>query len=265
MTKRKKHKKRNQSGNRSPKSDAAPTVQNKRSLSLKWIVTAIGIAGTIVTVIAFLTAHIKQRDRDVQLARSYQTEILHFYSQFQICLHWTLPIGQDADAEIDRIFKYNRDLVKGIDLGAMHREVVINIFTKYDFAKPMENYDGEKGLNPTGFNHVLGNLGRFGHQLEKHLEKYGSSASSDLTSRLDYAQRMAKAETRSIRLDLQMEGSLADKTAEGIADFLMLLRSDLFWLQESYGAAVDPVLFGKVPKIHPTDGSIVIPWEYGKY
>jgi hypothetical protein len=282
MTKRKKREKKKKSDNQpreskpvsveAKKSDNQPreskpvSVEAKKRFSpLKKIVTAISIVGVIVTIMASWSAYTKQRDLNAQLGRLYQTEINRFYSQFAVCLHWTLPLGQDADAKIDNVFRYNRDLADGIDLGAMNRGIVMYIFQKYDFAKPMKNYNGEHGFNPTGFNHVLGNLGRFEHQVEKHLEKYGNSASSEITSRLEYAQMIAKAETDSIRLDLNFHGALGEKTIEGIADFLLLLSSDLLWLQDKFGSSVYPVLIGKVLKSHPTEGSIVVIWEYGKY
>ena len=261
----KNRKKKSRKSERLPTSSTTAPVQNKYSLALKCFVTAIGIIGTVVTVLAFYSAHVKQRALDNQLARAYQTEILHYYSQFAVGLHWTLPIGPDADTEVDGVFKYNRDLGKGMDLGAMHRDLLINIFKNHDFTQPMRNYEGVEGLNPTGFNHVLGNIDRFAYQLYTHLEKYGSDASAHLTSRIEYAERMAKAETGSIRMDLQTKGSLLPHTAEGIADFLLLLRSDLFWIQKEYGAAVDPVFVGKVLKSHATDGSMTVQWEYGKY
>ena len=174
-------------------------------------------------------------------------------------------MGQQADAKIDSVFRYNRDLRKGIDLSAVDRVIVRDIFQNYDFAKPMANYDGEPGFHPTGFNHVLGNLGRFRHQVETHLGKYGNSASSELTTRLESAHRIAKAESDSIRLDLQMHGALGQQTIGGLSDFVCLLRDDLFLMQEEYTSGVYPVLVGKVLKSDPEHGSIVVIWEYGKY
>jgi len=241
--------------------------KSKNTSIIKIGITLIGIVGSVIGIISWRDSIKKQNEIDSQLSVLYQTEISHFYSQYRILLHWSLPLGQVADKEIESIFKYDKELVKGFNLNKIDKNIARLIFNQYDFTKPMANYYGDdvKGKRPTGFNHLLGNLKRFQYQVEKHLEKYGNSANSELTNRLEYSQSKAKAQISSIRLNLKTQGHLSEQTIDEIGDFLVLIRDDLNWLSNKYGKEIYPVLVGIVEKSDPVNGSLAVEWEYADY
>ena len=206
-----------------------------------------------------------RRARDTELAHHYQTEINRYYTQFAIFLHWSLPLGDLHDEAVDGVFRYNRDLGKGINLAALDLELIQHIFQSYDFTEPMLNYNHTTEFQPTGFNHLLGNLSRFHSDVGKHLEKYGATATPSLSSRMDYARAFAKSEVESLRLSLRVTGMISPQAAQGLGEFMLLLRKDLDWIVETYGRGVYPAYVGQVLKSHPTEGSLAVQWEFGEY
>jgi hypothetical protein len=211
---------------------------------------------------------INQLKRDGQTALLYQTEISHFLQKFKTCLHWTLPSGDNTDNEIDTVFNYGINFAKAIDLDNVSKGIVIKIFSKYDFSKPMANYYGEKNFHPTGFNNLLGILKYLDHQLEKHLNKYGGSTSTELTSRIEYMQRMVQSTITSICLDLGSQNQVAAQSVSLIADLVFLMCEDFQLMRKKYTKNITggfPVVAGKVTRSHKTEGSISVETQFSNY
>ena len=53
-----------------------------------------------------------------------------------------LPLGKAADVKIDSVFGYNQ-LGKAIKLEEIDKRAVAEIFSRYDFSKPMPNFFGD--------------------------------------------------------------------------------------------------------------------------
>ncbi len=210
----------------------------------------------------------KVEQRDAQTALLYQTEISYFLSKFKTCLHWTLPVGKYVDQEIDNVFNYGSNFAKQIDLNSLSKALIITIFTKYDFTYPMVNFIGEKNFHPTGFHNLLGILDYLKDQLEKHLNKYGGSISTELASHIEYTIHVVKSTTSSIRLDLKSQKHITTQTISLIADLILLIRDDFQLMKLKYTKNIAggfPVLFGKVTKSHKTDGEIIVETQFSNY
>ena len=214
-------------------------------------------------------AEAKQRKIDSQLAQLYQGELSKFFWQFRVNLNWCLPRGERMDAKIEEVFHYDTELAnKPLDLGRMNRDTLQYLFTKYDFTQPMLNYKGDRvepEVEPTGFHHFLGNLERFSHEVEIHLQKYSSTASPELCRRIEFAHKLAKAQADGIKLDLVIYNALSKPEADSVADFVMQLRNDWLETNKEYGGGNFPILAGKVVTSHATEGTLGVTWEYGKY
>jgi hypothetical protein len=211
---------------------------------------------------------INQLKIDEHIALLYQTEISHFLQKFKTCLHWTLPLGDNADNEIDAVFNYGINIAKAVDCDKLSKDLVTKIFSKYDFAKPMANYSGENNFRPTGFNNFIGIMKYLDLQIEKHLNKYGSSTSSELTSRIEYMQRMVQSTITSIRFDLGSNNSIAEQTVSLIADLIFLMCEDFNLMKKNYTKDITggyPVLVGKVIKSHNTNGKILVETQFSDY
>jgi hypothetical protein len=210
----------------------------------------------------------RQREVDAQLAQLYQTETSRFFLQFRVNLNWLLPRAEKKDTRVDNVFHYDTGLVEPIALERLNHDVLRHIFNTYDFSKAMPNFNGDRvepDVEPTGLNCLLGNLDRFNHQMELHLQKLSSATSPELYRRVEHARAMAKAQADSIRLDMAYFGTLPRQTTDGLADFIVELRNGALETKEKYESSVSPSVVGIVTKKHPTEGQIAVQWEYGKY
>ena len=243
----------------------AGSTKKKSIYNLRTFIYFITIFGFILALWLWYNGYKKQQKIDIQLTQSYQTEIVNFFTQFKICLHWTLPLGENADLLIDSVFFYNSNLLRAIKVDKINHKLVKDIFVRHDFTKQMKNYNDIQNLNPTGLNHILGNLARFNHQVNEHLKKYGSTSSSHITERIEYVNHIAKAVSEKIKLDMGVKDELYESTMDMISEFVCYLQEDLYWIQEEYGSDVNPILIGEVTKSDSVNGEIAVRWEYGKY
>jgi hypothetical protein len=234
-------------------------------------ITAANIENLNITNTTNSTSNIniEKSKRDIQTALTYQTEIHHFYCKFKTCLNWTLPTGNNVDNEVDKIFNYGQNYAQAINLNKITKEIIVKIFTKYDFAKPMQNFYNEKNnFKPTGFNNILGILKYFNSQLEKYMNKYGSSTSSDLTLKIEYMQRMVDSIISSIRLDLNSSRKINSSTIKSIAELFYLMREDFFIMKKNYTSQVTggfPVVAGKVLKSDAKNGEMMVETQFSDY
>lgn len=210
----------------------------------------------------------EQLKKDIQTALIYQTEINHFYVKFKTCLHWSLPLGGNIDKNLDSVFNYGLNFTKGIDFNRITKKLIVDIFIQNDFRRLMPNYSGVGNFNPTGFNNLLGILDYFNEQIEKHLNKYGSSTTSELTNRIEYMHNFVISTIRNIRLDLNSFANTTKQTAENIADLLILMRDDFNIMKAQYTKNIKggyPVSIGTVTKSDSKNGSIVVESQFSRY
>lgn len=211
---------------------------------------------------------IEQQKKDSQLALIYQTEINHFFTNFKICLHWSLPLGSDVDKEIDAAFNYGRDFSEGIDFDRVTNALIMRIFTDYEFRNVMPNYVGKQDLKPTGFNNLLGILEYFDKQIEKNLGKYASNVSTELTTKIEYTQRTTQSTISNLRLDLKSLDKTNNQTAKSIADLLIQLKEDYFFMKENYTKNISggyPISIGKVSKVDDKEGQMIVQAHFSSY
>lgn len=224
-------------------------------------------AGHIDNINIITIKETEQKKKDSQTALIYQSEILHFMYKFRTCLHWTLPLGNDLDKEINNVFHYGPDLTSGYDLNKITEDDVKKIFTKYNFAEVMPNYIGESNFKPTGFNNILGILEYFNQQLEKHLNKYGSSISTDLSTRIEYMQRMTQSTITCIRIDLGANKRISNPVIDSISSLILLMRDD-YLLMNNYTKNISggyPISFGTVTKADEKDGEMIVETQFSGY
>jgi hypothetical protein len=210
----------------------------------------------------------EQFKKDCQVAKMYEMEISHFFIKFKYCLHWSLPHGKMIDKKVDEVFNYGVNLTKGIQFNKMSKQFLIDLFMKYDFRNPMINFQGDTSFKPTSFHNLIGILEFFEKQLEKHLTKFGSSISTELSTRLEYMHRMTQSVISNIRLELRTNSTMTSMFANDIADFLISLNDDLNKIKDSYTKYVTggfPISVGKVTKSDKTNGSIMVETQFGKY
>jgi|GEM_PF-2714404 len=210
----------------------------------------------------------EQFRKDSQTALLYQTEIKYFFAKFKTCLHWSLPLGKNINKELDEIFNYGANYSKEICFNKMTKEIISNIFVYNEFRSIMPNYSSRQNFKPTGFNNILGILNYFYTQVETHLNKYASSTSYELTSRIEYNQKMVVNTIRAIRLDLNSFSSTKKQTADNIAELLILMRDELNTLKINYFKEDEidyPLIIGTVTKSDSINGSIVIETQFSPY
>lgn len=210
----------------------------------------------------------EQLKKDIQAALIYQTEINHFYAKFKFCLHWTLPLGVNIDKNLDEVFNYGINISKGVDFNRITKELISEIFIENNFRMKMLNYSCDGDYKPTGFNNLLGILNYFNEQMEKHLNKYGSSTSSELTNRIEYMQNMTISTIRIIRFDLHSFTITKRQTSDVIADLLVLMRNDFHTMKSQYTKDIEggyPVSIGIVSKSDSKDGEIVVESLFSEY
>lgn len=215
-----------------------------------------------------LNEEMEQKKKDAQTALIYQTEISHFFYKFKTCLHWTLPSGNLVDKEIDLAFNYGVNFSQGINYENISERTVIKIFTNYNFANKMPNYVGEENFSPTGFNNLIGILEYFDRQLDKYLNKYGGSTSTNLSGHIEYMQRMTQSTISSIRLDLHSDKKINQSTIKNIAELILLMRNDFLLMENNYTNNISggyPIVAGKVLKSDKTDGSILVETQFSNY
>lgn len=209
-----------------------------------------------------------QLEKDKQFALIYQTEISHFFSKYRTCLHWTLPLDENTDKEIDSVFSYGVNLAKGFDLNSISKPIIIKTFREYNFRNIMPNFIGNENFHPTGFSNLLGILEYLENQLEEHLGKYGGAISIELSTKAEYLQRMISSTTSSIRLDKVTNETTSMQTIEIIADLILLLVEDTNFLHQEYTKDVVggyPIVVGTVTKSHDTDGEMVVETQFSNY
>lgn len=212
--------------------------------------------------------NVENLKRDANVGLIYQTEISHLILKFRVLLHWSLPLGDDANKKIDKIFKYNTDLSKAIDFNQISKDNISYIFNEYDLTKPMPNYSDLNNYKPNGFNNLLGILTYFENQLGVHLDKYGGAVSTDLSVRMEYMQRTAKSTISTIRTDLQLNNQISSSGIKVIADFFELLRDDYLLMRSNYTQNMTggyPINVGKVTKVDEKDGGMVFESEFSNY
>ena len=207
-------------------------------------------------------------EKDIEAALMYQTQISLYFQKFKTCLHWSLPLKENTDKDIDTVFNYAHNYAKAINLETLTPEVGNKIFTTYNFKNVMLNYSGAENFHPTGYNNLLGILGYFKSELEKILFKYGSSMNSDLSTRIDYAIKTTESVITSIRLDIRTKEITNENSAEVISNHLVLLRDDFVLMKKEYTNNVEggfPVLVGKVNKVDKENGSMSVETQFDGY
>lgn len=210
----------------------------------------------------------KPNFKDVETALAYQTEISSFYIKFKTCLHWSLPLNSKLDKEIDTVFNYGPNYANGIVFENISNDLMLNIFTRYEFRNIMPNYSGNYNFRPTSYNNFLGILEHLKKQLDNILFKYGSSIPTELSTRLEFASRSTENLISSIRIDLKSEKITSKKSAQAIATFMLLLRDDYLLMIKKYTSDVEgsfPILAGKVIKSHETQGQIAVESQFSNY
>lgn len=210
----------------------------------------------------------EQFEKDSHYALIYQSEISHFFVKFRTCLHWTLPLGENIDIEIDSVFNYGRNLSSEFDLNKISKPIVEKIFSNYNFRNIMPNYVGEANFHPSGFSNLLGILTYLERQIGIHLSKYGATISSELTTKSEYLQRTILSTITSIRLDKQSSSTTTKQTIEQISGLLILMKDEINMLKERYTKNIEggyPIVIGKVTKSHKTDGEIMVETQFSNY
>lgn len=210
----------------------------------------------------------KQEGIDKNTAILFKGELSYFLFGFKTCLHWTLPAGNEIDAEFDDIFNYGRNFSGPIDVKNISTSLIRKLFHKYDFTKPMHGYSGVPNFHPTGFNNILGILARASEQLGVILTRYGSSSSISLVAAIELMVKDIDNLRKSMRLDLSRGGKTTDQTITLIAELIVNICStineiDSLYLkgsQEGY-----PMMIGKVTKSHKTNGEIAIEAHFCDY
>lgn len=210
----------------------------------------------------------EQLKRDSQVAFIYQTEIVHFLVKFKTCLRWSLPIGDRIEKEIDEVFKYGEKFTEGIEIEKITKELMVKIFTNYEFRKIMPYFYTDSDFKPTGYNNLLGIMSYLDSQLEKHLNKYGSNISVELSNKIEYTQRMIQSEISSIKLDLNVYSTTSLIQAENISKLFVLLRDEYTLIREKYTKDMTggfPIAVGKITKVHETDGELTLESQFSDY
>lgn len=210
----------------------------------------------------------EQFKKDCQVAKMYEMEISHFFIKFKYCLHWSLPLGKFVDYKVDEVFNYGVNFTKVINFNKMSNQFLIDLFTTYEFRNPMMNFQEDTTFKPTSFHNLIGILEYFENQIEKHLNKFGSSISTELGSRMEYMHRMVQSVISNIRIEIRTNSSMTRKFASDLSDFFMLLNDELIIIKESYTKYVTggyPISVGKVTKSDKTNGTIMVETQFGKY
>ncbi|POY40830.1 hypothetical protein C3L50_04860 [Flavobacterium alvei] len=209
-----------------------------------------------------------KNEKDVEAALMYQTQISLFYHKFKTCLNWTLPIKENIDKNVDKVFNYGPNYVQPVNFENLTPEIASKIFTSYNFKNVMANYSGTKDFHPTGYNNLLGILENLKSELEKILFKYGSTMNSNLSSRIDYSIKMTESVITSIRIDVKSKKITDKNSADIIANHLVLLKDDFLLMKKEYTNNIEggfPIMVGKVEKVDKENGSIRIETQFSGY
>lgn len=165
-------------------------------------------------------------EKDKIIANKYFYALSEFLVKFRLNLHMLIsPI--DIDPKIEQALHPGSDLFqKAPDLDKVDDNLILAIFTKYDFTKPAINFTPSPGqTHPTNIDMLIGELSSLNKKCDDILIKYASNGDPKLIQDIEIMKNRTDNLIGSFGLKY---GSLNDKNnLDSLVEFFSLFRKSL--------------------------------------